>query len=502
MNQAPRIRVEPSRRKIEYVPIAREVDTHGGRDMKQIESDIVNMGRRTIREIGDWGLIDIDSLTMSIRSRLSTELSYALTTLTLLSTMKGPNPDTGFPLFQAPELFEEVLDLLEDLAFDGVEDTYDPSQDGRDIVTHRELVNTILEAESSPFAGLQRQKSLADYSLGLRNKSGTVILAIFQLIRNLCVVRDNGNWIARHPRALDLILRVCELSSEGLRPASNALTLSELVTVRRDVMESLSFIAGFVHLSEDSTSPSKHSLKITKRIFRLVASYLTDPSECAGPAGRSYGGSGQRPVTPPALADAALEVFTRLGQPDANRQVFAKAIPQPLLWTLFVALVRRLPIVDADYNLVIQHRDLWLTYLERLIMALYTLAFLSPPKLKNRMKTDRSVGCTGVMFRLVHKLLVQGSSDTRVAFYIVSRRAVETMKVLDDGADSFDFTEATVSTLSFGVGYGEAGENEVERGTGLFAPRRDMGWDFILTREVNNDEQMFSELESLLRVEF
>ncbi|KAK1223825.1 hypothetical protein PQX77_013349 [Marasmius sp. AFHP31] len=506
MNPQPRVRLEPSRRKIEYVPFAREVETYGGRDLNQIEIEIGQQTRRQLRELADWGIIDIDSLTMSIRSRLSTELSYALTTFTLLSTMKGQQPNTGFPLHNAPDLLDEVFDLLEDLAFEGVEDSFDSARDDQEVTTNRTLVNIVLEEESSPFAGLDRHKQLNNHSPGLRNKPGTIILSILNIIRNLCVMPDNGNFIARHPRALDLILRVCDLSSDvAPRPASPALSLSELVTVRKDVLYTISSIAPFIRLAEDSTSPSKSSLRMTKRVFRLIASYLVDPAEAVTPMGyvQAIGGiNAHRHPMPPPSADIALEVFTRLGLPDMNRQVFAKAVPQASLWPFFVSLVRRLPIVDADFHIIVMHKDFWLSYLEKLIMALYALAFLSPPKLKNKMKLDRGVGFTGVMVRMIHKLLVQSNPDIRQHFYIALRRAVETMKVIDDGADSFHISEPTVSTLSFGVGYGEVGDNDMEKGTGLLGSRREMGWDFILTREVNHDEQMFAELESLLRVEF
>ncbi|KAL0575988.1 hypothetical protein V5O48_005988 [Marasmius crinis-equi] len=504
MNPQPRVRLEPSRRKIEYVPLAREVETYGGRDLNQIEIEMAQQMRRPLRELADWGTIDIDSLTMSIRSRLSTELSYALTTFTLLSTMKGQQPNTGFPLHNAPDLLEEVLDLLEDLAFEGTEDSFNPSADDQEIITNRTLVNTIIDAESSPFASLERHKTL--HNLGLRSKPGTVILAILNIIRNLCVMPDNGSNIARHPRALDIILRVCELSSDTTpRPASAALSLSELVTARKDVLYTLSSIAAFIHLSEDSTSPSKAALRLTRRAFRLIVSYLVDPAEAVTPMGcaQALGGlNPHRPPTPPPMADIALEVFTRLGLPDVNRQVVAKAVSQTSLWSFFVSLVRRLPIVDADFHIIIMNKETWLSYFEKLVMALYALAFLSPPKLKSRMKSDRGVGYTGVMVRLIHKLLIQTNQEVRQHFYIAIRRAIETMKVLDDGADSFDFSEPTVSTLSFGVGYGEIGDGDMEKGTGLLGGRRDMAWDFILTREANHDEQMFSELESLLRVEF
>src|ERR1700722_14565805 len=94
----PRPRPQPSRRKIEYIPLAREVDSHG---LRLIEEELSRITRcRPLQDINEWGTVDIEALTMSIRSRLSTELSYALTTFTLLSTMRGQTPGSGFPIVQ------------------------------------------------------------------------------------------------------------------------------------------------------------------------------------------------------------------------------------------------------------------------------------------------------------------------------------------------------------------------------------------------------------------
>jgi hypothetical protein len=85
----PQPRQQPSRRKIKYVPLAREVETFGGQDLKFIEAEKANLPQQQpLRDINEWGNVDTEALTMSICSRLSTELLYALTTFMLLSTMQ------------------------------------------------------------------------------------------------------------------------------------------------------------------------------------------------------------------------------------------------------------------------------------------------------------------------------------------------------------------------------------------------------------------------------
>ncbi|KAF8078468.1 hypothetical protein FPV67DRAFT_1663206 [Lyophyllum atratum] len=501
MPAPPRPRQQPSRRKIEYVPLAREVETYGGRDLKLLETELGNLPqRRPIRDINDWGTVDIEALTMSIRSRLSTELSYALTTFTLLSTMRGQTPGSGFPVFQSPDLFDEVLDLLEEQAFGDAQDTVvDLLHADSPIVTHRELMNLVYESQSQPFAGLSHHQGSKASNLGPRQRPGNIILAILNIIRNLSTIPDNLEFISRHPRLIDLMLRLCAVThgEDGTpTPTSSALSLGDLVHVRKDILYTLTNIAGGIHLS---TSSSHITLRMAIRAFHLISSYLIDPIEAISPlacvqlTGIPLNGS----LKPPVLADVALDVFSRLSQADSNRQIFSKSITQASLLRLFHALVHRLPVVDADFQLMT--RDVWLSYLEKTIMAIYSIAFLAPPAVKQKLKADRALGFKTVMLRMVQKFLM--THDSRAWFVVCTRRAVEAMKVLDDAEDCFDTSKSAVPTMSFGMGYGEVGDSSSDRGTGLLGGHRDVTWEMLMLREVQLDEVLFGELESLSRVE-
>ncbi|GLB36297.1 putative ARID/BRIGHT DNA binding domain [Lyophyllum shimeji] len=496
-----RTRQQPSRRKIEYVPLAREVDTYGGRDLKLLETELGTLPqRRPIRDINDWGTVDIEALTMSIRSRLSTELSYALTTFTLLSTMRGQTPGSGFPVFQSPDLFDEVLDLLEEQAFGDAEDTEaDLLHADSPVATNRELMNLVYESESQPFAVLAPHQGSKDPNLGPRQRPGNIILAVLNIIRNLSTIPDNLEFISRHPRLIDLMLRLCPVTyrEDGTpAPTSPSLSLADLIHVRKDVLYTLTNIAGGIHLS---TTSSRITIRTATRAFQLISSYLIDPVEAISPlacvqlAGIPPSGS----LKPPVLADVALDVFSRLSQADSNRQIFSKSIPQTSLRRLFEALVHRLPVVDADFQLM--SRDIWLSYLEKTIMALYSIAFLAPPSFKQKLKSDRALGFRAVMLRMVQKFLM--THDSRAWFVVCIRRAVETMKVLDDAEDCFDTSKSAVPTMSFGMGFGEVGETNAERGTGLLGGHRHLTWEMLMLREVQMDEVLFGELESLSRVE-
>ncbi|KAK0465423.1 uncharacterized protein EV420DRAFT_958602 [Desarmillaria tabescens] len=493
-----RTRSQPLRRKIEYVPYAREVETYGGRDLKSIEAELAPHRERPLRDINDWGTVDIEALTLSLSSRISTELSYALTTLTILSTMKGQTPGSGFPLHQCGDLFDELLDLMEELALEGaqVQDTFQLSTTEIDIPTHRELVNAVYEAEAMPFAGLERRQGSADPRWGLRQRPGDTILMVLVIVRNLTMVGENIDFISQQHRLVDLLLRLCIVVREGasLRAFAPALSLSDLIAVRRDTMVILSCIAGHILFSNPS-NPSKGTLKTATRLFQLCSSYIIDPAEAVSPM--SYVQlKGIPNHAPPSLADLSLEVFTRLSQLDSNRQVFAKAIPSASISLLFSSLVHRLPISDIDFQVIT--RDSWLSYLERVVMGIYSLAFLASPSLKNKLKADRAMGFKGVMLRMIQKFLMHHSPDARAHYMVCARRAIEAMKVLDDGEDSFDTSKSVAPTMSFGMGWGEVGDASSEQGTGLLGGHRTLAWDLLMQL---GDEIMFGELESLARVE-
>lgn len=497
---------QPLRRKIEYVPWARELDTHGGRDLRLIDHEWNAIPqRRPLRDINDWGTIDIEGLRMSIRSKLPTELSYALTTLTILSTMRGQNPGSGFPIFQCPDLFDDILDLLEEEAFQDLQDDISANTmaEVSPIVTHRDLLNAIYDEELKPFAALETRQGAKLSTSGPMPRSADTVLAIVNILRNLSVVSDNWQFLSRHDRLIDVMLRLCTIRQVGglPAPASPNLSLSDLVVIRKDTLYTLVNLAGLINFAP-SSSQSLPIIRMSKRVFELVASYLVDPTEAVSPFSsiQLAGQTLNAPPKPSALADTSLEVFTRFSHSDGNRQTLAQTIPKAHIWELFEALVHRLPITDVDFQLF--NREAWLSYLEKVVMSLYSLSFLAPPSLKQRLKTDRKLGFKTVMFRLVQKFLTNPNPEFRMLFFLCSRRAIEAMKVLDDEGDLFDTTETTTTTLSFGMGFADSSDNVMENGTGLLVGQRDATWDILMTREVFSDEGMFKELESLARVEF
>ncbi|KAG1716559.1 hypothetical protein ID866_611 [Astraeus odoratus] len=500
---APRPRPQFLRTKIEYIPLAREVDTYGGRDLNLLEEEYQRAQRRPMRDINEWGTVDIEALTMSIRSRLTIELSYALTTLTLLSTMKGPTPGSGFPIAQCTDLLEEVLDLLEDEAFG---DIADPQQhlltkDTR-IPRHRELVGMVYDTECLLFAGLKDGQTLTTRERGLQHRPGNIILAVVNIIRNLSIIPDNLQFLAKHERMLELVLRmsgvVVPQDGGPPRAASPSLTLPEVLQVRKDTIHILSNVASMI-IFPVASHPSDSTIRTVTRIFELVASVLIEPADAVPPTQMlKLSGVPFSNCRPPSLPDITLDLFIRIAHPDQNRQMFSKVIPQEWIWRILETLVHRLPVSDPDFTFL--GRESWLSYLEKATMAIYTIAFMSPPELKKRIKSDKSLRFSQVMIRMVQRFLSTSSApETRRWFMVTARRAIEAMKVVDDGEDAFDTSHSTQPTLAFGMGFGETGETVVEKGTGMLAGRRDVAWELLMQRDL--DDVLFAELESLIRVE-
>lgn len=496
-------RPQPSRRKIEYVPLAREVDSYGGRDLKVIDAEWATIPLRRLRDISEWGTVDIETLAMSLRSRLSIEMAYALTTITVLSTMRGQTPGSGFPIYQCGDLFDELLDLMEELAFGKPEESPESTDTNYspNIITNRELVGRIHEAEIRPFAPLEPRQGSNAFELGPKQRPGITIMAVVNIVRNLSIIPDNHDFLSNHPRLIDMMLRLCTLrvdDDRGPLPSSENLSLSDLLTIRKDILYTLSSISGLINLSRQA---SFHRLGL--RIFNLVASYLVDPTDAVSPLA-SVQIAGVVPsanLKPPALADVALEVFTRFSQADGNRQVIANIVPSSSLWLLLTRLVHRLPIVDADFALM--QREYWLSFVEKIVMAIYSLVFLAPPDLKQKIRTDRTLAFKSVMLRMAYKAVMMPSHDGRSTTIVSAKRAVEAMKVLDSTEDVFEQTaEATMPILSFGMGFAEAGDIGLEKGTGILGGKGDVAWEMMMLRDVIQDGRMFNELDSLVRVEY
>lgn len=501
-----------TRRKITYVPLRHEVDSAGGRNLHQVGPELQRaLNHRPLKAIHEWGQVDIDALVMSIRSRLATELSYAITTCSLISVVRDAAKDVPYLMIrQCPDLFDELLDLLEETAFQGAEDIDDEFDDCAkasgppDLLTVRELLEIVQEEESRPFACLKNDRlGAVNHSSGPKQRPGGVVTSVLNIFRNWgAAATDNLEFMTQHPTFCSTMLRLCGLASRKngntkIRPASPVLSLSDLITVRKDVALIMIGVTMTQHFSLKELYDRSPTVgkRFTRRMVGLVSSALMEPLEVCSPS------SIWSAAAPPATADNALQLWTRFSHPDEARKLIASLIPQPWLGELFRSFVCRLPVSPRDYEVIM--KDSWLTYVEKIIMAIYSLAFLAPLELKKKLKVDKSIGFSGIMLRFLRRFMMHPTQNVREFFHVCSKRGIEAMKLLDDEGEVVVDTAPTTSmpALLFGMGWHETGEKKEETGFGILSGfAEDITVSLMLSREVDNT--MFSELESMIRVEF
>ncbi|KAG8718293.1 hypothetical protein FRC09_012882 [Ceratobasidium sp. 395] len=103
----------PCRTKIEYVPLLLDVETFGGRALDSMIAAGGTMDR-PVRDISKLGIVDISSLTLSLRARTPKALSYALGTLAVLSAHAQQSP----PLVRCEDLVDTLVEVLEAAAWE------------------------------------------------------------------------------------------------------------------------------------------------------------------------------------------------------------------------------------------------------------------------------------------------------------------------------------------------------------------------------------------------
>ncbi|KZV86439.1 hypothetical protein EXIGLDRAFT_752822 [Exidia glandulosa HHB12029] len=132
------------------------------------------------------------------------------------------------------------------------------------------------------------------------------------------------------------------------------------------------------------------------------------------------------------------------------------------------------------------------------LFKLWQLVWSGGTSQKRRIKADRALGFGGIMLRLIKRYVANIHPDYRDLFSPLARRAIETVKVIDDGEDMFVTpAESGGAILGFGMGYGESTIQRIEKGMGMFGGRQeDVTWQ-VMANAV--DEVMFAELDSLAR---
>lgn len=522
------------RPKIQYRPLFRTLNSYGGRNLAALERDRAGiLSKRSVRPIEEWGEIDIEGVIMALRSRVNVEITYAISALLAVS-IAGKQEQAAFPLQPCEDLVPVLVDLLKDIALPGIPEELPARPEHKSpskVYSHHDLLKMALDDSSELFAtGLgwgPRQsrrdwRRTADDTRGPTDRPAEVVLMILQLFRNLSIFPNNAETLSNHSAVTDLLLRISLLDESTLsgghpEPLSPVFTLADLAKAQDHVVHFLANTSAAVKL--ENFLPQTPT-----RIFRLLSSYLTSPHAAVSPfhaaqipqSGPDRTQPPQLPL-PPTGSDLALDAFSRIAQRDSHRKLFSLEIPQAEVYTMFNCLTQMLPVSREDFTVMTLNNaslEPWVGYAERVVLSLYSLVFLSPPALKRRM---RQPGIISIIRRLAYfymKCLTpegkpfapQNQASNNYPFMVISRRAIEILKLLDDTSDPFadEALEGggTLDFPTFGIGYGEPdamGTKTREEGMGLLVGC----WEDVVTRMMlcpGVDDEFFIEMDNLIRV--
>ncbi|GAA5864988.1 hypothetical protein JCM5296_005758 [Sporobolomyces johnsonii] len=438
------------RQKIEYVPFNKTHDTFAGYDLALVE-EVMHQAtkRKRPRTAYDLGLVDIHSLTMSLRSRLASEVAFALNSLTLISVSIKTHPQERdaipFPLQKCETLYEELLDLLEETAFgldeldneaehddrpSGDEDDAKPPDSYRElfrIVTHE--AGELLQPSPTERKEIA---ALADDGLAPIRPIDT-ILSLTNLFRNFSVADDNASLMGQDRRLLDVLVRVASLplkqeqsKQRGRWPVR--VTPADSMTLKKDVLETVLNFGLDVRLDEQSTGTATKLFELL--LFFLLDSHHQDQLYFDLSTAPSLASRLPQPssIRIPHYVDLGLAAFARVTLLDANRSIVSRLASHGTLERLFDSLIRLLPVSEADFQ--IMTHEVGLVYVENLAMSLYNLAFLAPAELKLKLRAQP--GYIRSLMRIIRRLAgTAPDSASTAAFHQLTDRCIATLQLLN-----------------------------------------------------------------------
>lgn len=233
-------------------------------------------------------MYDVQTLTMSLRSRTGSEVAYAINSLGLLSCLNPP--EQPFNMSSFPDLFDEVAEMLEEIVEDGLLDHEASYAERRKHASREEFGFRPKEKERETFAGLDKED---------------LTLALLALIRNLSYVPENLKLIVEDERVIPSLL--------GARIG------------KKDVIQIIGNAGLHIKLS-------KYPQSVAQAVGDLVADFVFSP-----PLGLANA------FTP--AVDAALYAWSRVALLDANRRLLPQAVP-------FHTFMQFLPIADQDFQFI------------------------------------------------------------------------------------------------------------------------------------------------------
>lgn len=479
------------------------------------------MSTHTIRT----GLIDIHSLGMSLKSRLASEVTYALNTLTMI----GPHirlyredapANSGMiclPLSMCEDLLEELLDMLEEVVMarresknpssspqpsTGTSYTKVPPSDhrfefeasGSFQVT---MVNALDEATRplGVLPGCHRldEQEESDAESDLRPQLGQVelIFSILNVLRYFSVSEESGIYMGRHTRTAAILVDICDFNTGDLdksKPRSSLrLTTLQRLQIRREVLQILADVGHGIQLDD-------HNVSIAPAILELCLFFLADAPQYIDrtPVDVTNGPHKQHHPSEVSMAsqirirslsivpthvDASLSLISKVATADANRLRLRQAISRTgtdrILSELLDVLLQLLPITDEELLLACTEEEAR-ARVELMGMALFNIVFLQSSSTKADLRSGCRLGFLKVLMKIVSRILLSGVEDGNPAksfqptMQVFVERIVETIKLIEEPGELRDSLAGSNVTRVhwFGGGF-EGSDEEQEIGRSL-----------------------------------
>lgn len=329
------------------------------------------------------------------------------------------------------------------------------------------------------------------------NSKAAISKVVLNIFSNAIIQEDNKNFLSGHPRFWDVIASLIEEGEKDVekweeirsnlekaskeagetsgnsqetsivyRPAT-VFTTYEQFKIRKEVVQMLS------QIGDESLSLTGRSLSTVLTLWRLLRSFILDDSTLQDPTSKQVyvGPHIQHPsLLPGAILpmsilerrvpfhlDLALGAFTKISQPDQNREVFSTLFKDEEIIELLMTLLRRLPIETAD--LMLLGADSWTGHLQRVVQSMYSLVFLANQNLKKKIRKQLGGVLSGILMHLI-KQLTSAYPDWRSnTFQNLITRMVEFLKLLDKCPD----TLGSLPLLGMGMGLEDQLGAEMEK---------------------------------------
>lgn len=409
------------------------------------------------------GMVDVYALTMSLRSRISTEVAFALNALTLIGSQLRPtarDPGIILSLEKCDDLLDEVLDLLEETAFDLEGDGSEelllvnpppaPRASGgagragagaviKGPPTLRQMVVQALDEEAHLKSDRKRKRSMVRQVDDLRPDLGQteVLLSLLNIVRGFAGSDDSMLVIASDPRVLAILISLCGLSATSARKLRPDLALSTMdrLRIRRDVVSTLSVLGSQLDLTGQP-------LSVCQAILELCAFYFEDgceiprstvPLDLATPAGQQAYNAQQRArrAAMDQQHDSALVLLANVAVLDKNREALGRC-DATLMSSLISMLLQMLPLESHEYADLRDEEGL--TRLEMEAMSLFNLTFMSPRSTKVRLL--QSPILTGSMVRMIRYLIAVNPDYKDNPYSVLIERALATIRICYEAAQN------------------------------------------------------------------